>query len=88
MFDEIGPKEIAERINRLFVGKTPEQVCELMQALDLIVHMGVLSGVVEKKISGVCTGMYPLHCRMVTRMFAPRMILSNIIMSCPAMDIV
>ena len=75
MSNELDSKNL-ERIQKLFEGKTPEQVHELKRLVDMVVHMSMLRGDIKKKISGACTDIHFPRCRK-TKMISPRMVIRN-----------
>jgi len=67
----------------LFEGKTPEQAYELLRILDWLTHMGVIHGVIKKRISGAYTDTHLPHCRKTTMIQSRMRIQNSILMSRP-----
>ena len=75
MNDGLDPENL-ERIRKLFEGKTPEQIRELLRLVDMIIHLSMLRGDIKKKISGACTDIrFPR--RRKARMTSLRMVIRN-----------
>ena len=83
MNDGLDPENL-ERIRKLFEGKTPEQIRELLRLVDMIIHLSMLRGDIKKKISGACTDMPFSRC-WKTKMISLRTAIRNsVIVSRPA----
>ena len=80
---ELDPESL-ERIRKLFTGKTPEQIRELVRLVDMVIHLSVLRGDIKKKISGACMDIHFRRCRKMKMIPLRRVIRNSIIISCPA----
>ena len=83
MKDGLDPENL-ERIRKLFEGKTPEQIRELLRLVDMIIHLSMLRGDIKKKISGRFMDTCSRHCRKAKMIPLRTAIRNSVIVSRPA----